>query len=94
MPDSLADALLAVVRTLPPHRQAQVLDFAAFLRAQEEAGDGAAPSASEDATRRHPVPNLHPGAMVMHDDFDDPLPEGFWLGEQEAPLTPGEREAA
>jgi hypothetical protein len=23
--------------------------------------------------------------MVMHDDFDDPLPEGFWLGEQEVP---------
>ena len=24
---------------------------------------------------------LHPGAMVMSDDFDDPLPDSFWLGE-------------
>ena len=24
---------------------------------------------------------LHPGAMVTSDDFDDPLPDEFWLGE-------------
>jgi len=24
---------------------------------------------------------LHPGAMVMAPDFDDPLPDEFWLGE-------------
>ena len=26
-------------------------------------------------------PDLHPGAMVMAPDFDDPLPDDFWLGE-------------
>lgn len=25
---------------------------------------------------------LFPGAMVMHDDFDEPLPEAFWLGDE------------
>lgn len=25
--------------------------------------------------------DLHPGAMWMSDDFDDPLPDEFWLGE-------------
>ena len=24
---------------------------------------------------------LHPGAMWTSDDFDDPLPDEFWLGE-------------
>ena len=24
---------------------------------------------------------MHPGAMVMSDDFDEPLPNSFWLGE-------------
>ena len=24
---------------------------------------------------------MHPGAMIMADDFDDPLPDSFWLGE-------------
>lgn len=27
------------------------------------------------------IPNLHPGAMRMHDDFDEPLPDEFWFGE-------------
>ena len=26
-------------------------------------------------------PDLHPGAFVMADDFDGPLPDSFWLGE-------------
>jgi hypothetical protein len=26
-------------------------------------------------------PGLHLGAFVMTEDFDDPLPDGFWLGE-------------
>lgn len=26
-------------------------------------------------------PNMHPGYFVMSDDFDDPLPDSFWLGE-------------
>lgn len=26
-------------------------------------------------------PDLHPGALVMADDFDAPLPDSFWLGE-------------
>jgi predicted DNA-binding antitoxin AbrB/MazE fold protein len=26
---------------------------------------------------------LHPGAMQMSDDFDEPLPDSFWLGEDE-----------
>ncbi len=27
-------------------------------------------------------PNLHPGAFMMSDDFDEPLPDSFWLGEE------------
>jgi prevent-host-death family protein len=28
------------------------------------------------------IPNLHPGAIQVSDDFDDPLPDEFWLGEE------------
>jgi antitoxin (DNA-binding transcriptional repressor) of toxin-antitoxin stability system len=34
------------------------------------------------------VLGLHPGAIVLHDDFDEPLPDDFWLrsdGEDESP---------
>ncbi|MGB3790981.1 MAG: hypothetical protein WA949_23450 [Phormidesmis sp.] len=27
-------------------------------------------------------PNLHLGAFVISDEFDDPLPDSFWLGEE------------
>ncbi len=26
------------------------------------------------------VPGLHQGAMRMHPDFNEPLPDGFWTG--------------
>lgn len=36
--------------------------------------------ASPDTQSRKP--NLHPGAFMMSDDFDEPLPDSFWLGEE------------
>ena len=27
------------------------------------------------------IPGAHPGAMVPAEDFDAPLPDSFWLGE-------------
>jgi antitoxin (DNA-binding transcriptional repressor) of toxin-antitoxin stability system len=26
-------------------------------------------------------PGLHPGAFVISDDFDGPLPDSFWMGQ-------------
>ena len=26
------------------------------------------------------VPGLHAGSMIMHPDFDQPLPDDFWIG--------------
>jgi antitoxin (DNA-binding transcriptional repressor) of toxin-antitoxin stability system len=28
------------------------------------------------------IAGLHPGSMRMSEDFDDPLPDSFWLGEE------------
>jgi len=36
-------------------------------------------AASSDVPR---IPGLHPGAIWVSDDFDEPLPDEFWLGEQ------------
>ncbi|MDQ2731614.1 MAG: toxin-antitoxin (TA) system antitoxin [Armatimonadota bacterium] len=32
------------------------------------------------AEQQERIGNLHPGAIVTTDDFDDPLPDEFWLG--------------
>jgi prevent-host-death family protein len=28
------------------------------------------------------IPGLHRGAITVSDDFDDPLPDEFWIGEK------------
>jgi hypothetical protein len=52
---------------------AEFLDFLQFKRA--EPLTSVAPLADRQ-------PGLHPGAFVISDDFDDPLPDSFWLGEE------------
>lgn len=32
-------------------------------------------------TQKRRIAGLHRGAMRMRDDFNDPLPDDFWLGE-------------
>ena len=57
------ERLLAAVRVLPPQRQAEVLDFAEFLKGR----DNAAPE---------PRPfGLCAGEFAVPEDFDAPLPE-------------------
>lgn len=33
------------------------------------------------SSRKH-LTGLHRGAMTMHEDFDAPLPDSFWLGQE------------
>jgi hypothetical protein len=37
----------------------------------------------EDSTEKdlYRIPDLHPGAIIMHDGFDDELPDEFWFGD-------------
>jgi antitoxin (DNA-binding transcriptional repressor) of toxin-antitoxin stability system len=35
-----------------------------------------------ETPRRKRVAGLNRGAMKMHEDFDDPLPDEFWLGNE------------
>ncbi|NCJ07180.1 DUF2281 domain-containing protein [Synechococcales cyanobacterium C] len=67
---TIEQALLEQVRALTPSQQQEVLDFAAFLRQK-----------LPQPTPKVRTPGLHPDAFVMNDDFDEPLPDSFWLGE-------------
>jgi hypothetical protein len=68
---TIEQALLEQVRALTPAQQQEVLDFAAFLHQK-----------TPQPVPKKRTPGLHPGAFVMSDDFDDPLPDSFWLGEE------------
>jgi predicted DNA-binding antitoxin AbrB/MazE fold protein len=41
------------------------------------------PVAEDSTPKKKRVLGLHRGAMVMHEGFDDELPDAFWLGEDE-----------
>ena len=36
---------------------------------------------SEQPAKGKRIPGLHAGTMWVSDDFDDPLPDEFWLGD-------------
>jgi len=40
------------------------------------------PAHPESLTVKQRQPDLHPGAIAIGDDFDEPLPDSFWLGEE------------
>jgi mRNA-degrading endonuclease RelE of RelBE toxin-antitoxin system len=63
--------LIAKLQTLPPEQQQQVLDFVEFL-----AQKYVQPQASKKR-----VMGLHKGQIWMSEDFNDPLPDEFWMGE-------------
>ncbi|MBD2504236.1 type II toxin-antitoxin system VapB family antitoxin [Anabaena azotica] len=69
--------LIAKLQTLPPEKLQQVLDFVEFL-----AQKYTQPQEIEQQPEKR-VLGLHQGQIWMSDDFNDPLPDEFWLGEGE-----------
>ncbi len=66
--------LLTVVETLPPELQTEVYEYALSLR---------------ETPLPQPLPHsqplildMHKGALTMASDFDEALPDTFWLGEE------------
>ncbi|BAY07983.1 DUF2281 domain-containing protein [Calothrix sp. NIES-2098] len=68
----ITSKLIAKLQNLAPEQQQQVLDFVEFL-AQKY------PQPQELPQRR--VLGLNQGEIWMSNDFNDPLPDEFWLGE-------------
>jgi len=70
---SITEQIVQIASALPADRQQEVLDFAEFLRTREGSGQ-------ESGHRR--VAGLFAGMpYFMADDFDESLPDSFWMGE-------------
>ncbi|HKI02490.1 MAG TPA: DUF2281 domain-containing protein [Thermoanaerobaculia bacterium] len=69
---SIIEQIEQIVSTLSADRQQEVLDFAEFLRTREG-------SAHEPARPRVAGP-FAGMPYYMADDFDEPLPDSFWMG--------------
>jgi mRNA-degrading endonuclease RelE of RelBE toxin-antitoxin system len=69
--------LISKLQTLAPEQQQQVLDFVEFL-----AQKYAQPEETSQPPQQR-IPDLNRGEIWMSDDFNDPLPDEFWMGEGE-----------
>ena len=66
-----SSSLHTLIDQLPAELRQEVYDFAAFLL--EKRG--------EQISRQAPrIAGLHEGQTIISDDFDEPLPDEFWLG--------------
>jgi hypothetical protein len=73
--------MLEVLEKLSPELRQLVFDFAEFLRHSQ---DQVIEAQSVKAAKPKRIRDLDRGAVVwMSDDFDAPLPDEFWFGEND-----------
>ena len=65
------DLIASKLKNLPVDKQQQVLYFVEFLTQKM--------TTEQQNIKR--VPDLHQGKISMNDDFNEPLDDSFWLGE-------------
>ena len=65
---------------LPEQKQAEVLNFLNFLIASQTETDPQ--QETNIQPKRQRVLGLNKGQISMSDDFNAPLPDEFWLGEE------------
>ncbi len=69
--DDYAELVSEKIKILPLDKQQEVLDFVDFLIER-----------SQKKSQRKRIPNLAQGKIWMSDDFNEPLSDSFWLGEE------------
>ena len=72
---NIAETLVAKLQFLSPEQQQTLLDFAEFLVQRH-----IQPEQAQQAQQR--VLGLNQGEIWMSEDFNEPLPDEFWMGEQ------------
>lgn len=72
---SIEQQVLANLHTLPLDKQQSVLEFSLFLKAMSQ-------KSPQHSVAQKRQPGLGKGDFWMSADFDAPLPDSFWLGEE------------
>ncbi|NJN11923.1 MAG: DUF2281 domain-containing protein [Richelia sp. RM1_1_1] len=70
-----AQALVTKLQNLPPEQQQQVADFIEFLEQKY-----IQQSSNQEQPKRR-IFGLHEGQGWMSEDFNESLPDEFWMGE-------------
>ncbi|BAY83958.1 hypothetical protein NIES267_34520 [Calothrix parasitica NIES-267] len=73
---NITEGLVTRLQNLSPEQQQQVVDFIEFLEQKYIQQ----PSNQEQPKRR--IFGLHEGQGWMSENFNEPLPDEFWFGEE------------
>ncbi|MGA7932139.1 MAG: DUF2281 domain-containing protein [Kovacikia sp.] len=77
------DELIQKCQALPPDLQQQVINFVEFLLSKHVTNQEAVEQkGTESEAKPKRILGLHRGQVWMSDNFDAPLPDEFWLGEE------------
>ena len=74
---NITEVLIAKLQSLPREQQQTLLDFVEFL---EHKNTQSQPIPTQPAQQR--VLGLNQGEIWMSEDFNEPLPDEFWMGEE------------
>jgi hypothetical protein len=77
---TIEQIIQAKIGILPEQKQAEVLNFLNFLIAIQS--EVYSPQESNAQPKRQRVLGLNKGEIWMSDDFNAPLSDEFWLGEE------------
>ncbi len=72
------DDIIASLGKLPMSEVSRIIDYGQALLGMSKSRQ----PIPEDKALKVRVLGLHRGAMQMSPDFDDPLPDSFWLGDE------------
>jgi Protein of unknown function (DUF2281) len=78
IPQSGRSTIESIVQELEKIPEPMQLSVLAFIRSL----DGSATPDHHPLERPPRILGLNRGALKMSDDFDEPLPDEFWLGEE------------
>lgn len=73
----LSDSIANAVKLLSPEQRQQVFNFVSFLSEQQKISI----EQNSSVPKQRRVFGQYQGRISMSEDFDEPLPDSFWLGD-------------
>ncbi|MEO0647012.1 MAG: DUF2281 domain-containing protein [Cyanobacteria bacterium J06650_10] len=78
----IRDQIRQKIDQLLPEQLSAINEFIDFLQFKKKSNAESQQSDETPSVAKKRTPGLHPGAFVISEDFDAPLPDSFWLGEE------------
>jgi Protein of unknown function (DUF2281) len=72
------ELIISELESIPDPLLSEVLSFVRSIKQQQQIS-----TIVNTNKPRQRTPNLEQGKIVMSDDFNEPLPDSFWLGVEE-----------